>query len=506
MTHADLYLLQGTAALALTTEALGKLAPSVAEQAEAAAFTCLDLFDQSLRRSNRMLLDIGTSLALIQPDGRVITQTLHGTPRFTPDLADGPVKRALSDLSPLRSLLPLGTGKATAFTLAFVDEDQKTHCRAALYSLTGAEGQTLLLVRPQGLRGYDKALTDLRQHLDASGEAFDMATLYALLVPAAPVPDPKTKSALAPGQTAFSAATAIIARQIPVAQRAEPGIIADHDTEFLHDYRVALRRIRSVLSLFRDVYQPAQTTALKARFATLMAQTGPLRDLDVLLLGKQDYYDLLPPSLHPGLDTMFALRKAERTRAHARLSRQLRSKAHAQAMTDLAGLFSSPHTLLPGPAADRAAQDFASSLIWKRFRKIRQIAASIGPDTGDLAVHALRIHCKKLRYLMEFFAGLFPGPAVKSVLTPLKRVQDHLGLVNDLSVQETHLQTFLQGLDGLADGPKLQVAQTVGALTTVLHRRKLEERQKTIATLSGFLSPEVQKTFRDLFHARKPKP
>lgn len=506
MTHPDVYLLQETAGQVLTTGVLGKLAPRLTAQVDAAAFTCLDLFDQSLRRSGRMLLDLGTSLALIQPDGRVITQAQQGRPRFMPDLAEGPVKRAVSDLSPLRSLLPLGTGRVGSFTLAFVDQDQKTHCRADLHSLTGAEGQTLTLVRPRGLRGYGKARADLRQHLAANGAAFDMGRLYALLVPAAPAADPKAPAALSPDDTAYCAATAIIAQQIPRTRQVEPGIIADHDTEFLHDYRVALRRIRSVLSLFQGVYQPAQTAALKTRFASLMAQTGPLRDLDVLLLGRQDYDDLLPASLHPGLNTIFALRGVERSRAHARLSRQLRSKAHAQAMTDLAHLFATPHALLPGPEAERPARDFAAALIWKRYRKIRRIAASIGPDTGDLAVHALRIHCKKLRYLMEFFASLFPAAAVKSVLTPLKRVQDNLGRVNDLSVQETQLQTFLQGLDGLSEDERLQVAQTVGALTTVLHQRKLEERQKTMATLSGFLSPQAQKTFRDLFHVRKPKP
>ncbi len=508
MTHAspDDFILHGPAATAFTSQRLGKLTPVFVPEGEPAPFTRLDTFDQTLRRSGRLLLDLGTALDLIRPDSSAMTQATHGRTKFVPDIAEGPVKQALSDLSPLRSLLPCGTGKLSRAGLAFEDDDHKVHCRAALQILTGAEGQTVILVMLHPLRGYARAQADLRHALATNGMAFDMDALHGLLFPASPAPAPKPKLALTADQTAHDAATAIIALQIPVARLSEPGIVADHDTEFLHDYRVALRRIRSVLSLFRGVYPPDQTATLKARFSALMAQTGMLRDLDVHLLEKPSYYDLLPEIQHPGLDTMFALRAADRAKALARLSRHLRSKAHGQEMTELARLFATPQALPPGPKADTPAYPYACALIWKRYRKIRQIAANLGPATPDTDVHTLRIHCKKLRYLMEFFAGLFPPASVKSLLKPLKALQDHLGLVNDLSVQQVSLQSFLQGSGAWPDSTKLQVAQTVGALTTVLHQRKLDERRKTMDALSGFISPETQKTFREVFHPSKPGP
>ncbi len=506
MTHPGpaLHILTGPAVQALTGERQGKFAPVLVPQAGPVAFTRLDTFDQSLRRTNRLLLDLGPALDLILPDGSTLTQPLPQKARFAADLPEGPVKRALADLSRLRSLLPLGSGKFSRFCLAFVDDDQKIHCRAALQTLTMAEGQTLTLLTPHGLRGYDKALADLRHHVEACGTPFHMATFYALLFPCPP--ETGSKATVTPNQTAFDAATAIIARQIPLAIKVEPGIIADHDTEFLHDGRVALRRIRSVLSLFRGVYQPDQTASLKARFAALMAQTGPLRDMDVHLLERQSCYDLLPASLHPGLDAMFALHRVERAKAQARLSRHLRSIAHVAEMADLARLFTTPQALYPGPMACHAAFEFGAALIWKRYRKMRQIAVSIGPETADPAVHALRIQCKKLRYMVQFCAALYPVAEVKFLLKPLKTVQDHLGLVNDLSVQQTALQTFLKGSDGSSNATRLQVAQTVGTLTTVLHQRKLEERQKTTDILSALIAPAVQKTFRDLFHRKSPNP
>jgi hypothetical protein len=104
------------------------------------------------------------------------------------------------------------------------------------------------------------------------------------------------------------------------------------------------------------------------------------------------------------------------------------------------------------------------------------------------------------------------------VLKPLKTLQDHLGQFNDLSVQQVNLQSFLQGSDAWKDATKLQVAQTVGALTTVLHQRKQVERQQAMGSVAGFITPDTQNTFRDLFrpqalsqagalsHSRTPNP
>ena len=69
----------------------------------------------------------------------------------------------------------------------------------------------------------------------------------------------------------------------------------------------------------------------------------------------------------------------------------------------LAALFADLKRLEPGPNADRGAYGYACALIWKRYRKVCKLARSITPDTPDEIVHDLRIDCKKLRYLMEFF-------------------------------------------------------------------------------------------------------
>ena len=65
----------------------------------------------------------------------------------------------------------------------------------------------------------------------------------------------------------------------------EPGLRANLDTEFLHDFRVAVRRTRSLLGQIRHVFPPDAVDHFSTEFSWLGRLTGPLRDMDVLVLG-----------------------------------------------------------------------------------------------------------------------------------------------------------------------------------------------------------------------------
>ncbi len=459
----------------------------------------LDCFDEPLRDSGRLLLEIGETLELWMADGQVLTQTARREGNFVSDLQDGPVKQALADLTALRSLLPVGSGELRRETLTLVDDVEKVQCRAQLRLLTTKQGGTLL-VTVQGLRGYDKALALLRKKLDAaSGQNPGESDVYSRLFPGHQGYRAKPPIVITPDTAAFDAANDIIAAYIPVARANEPGIIAEHDTKFLHDYRISLRKIRSVLSLFKGIYEQERTDALKARFSELMARTGRMRDLDVYLLERQKYYDLLPQILHGGLDMLFARFAEERKEEHAKLARHLRSKSYGKEMAKLEKLFDTRKKLTRGSKADLSAQGYARALIWKRYRKVCATAAAIDADTTDSEIHTLRIHCKKLRYLMEFFAPLFPQAEVRSLIKPLKRLQDNLGLFNDYAVQQESLNAFLSQLDERSQDGALELAQSVGALIAMLHRLQIEERARVTESFARFDSSETRRTFRTLF-------
>ena len=505
-TESNCYYLPPKAVAALAKGLISKLKPVLTLEEVATSFTVLDFFDQSLRHSGRFLLETGATFELLMSDGRALSQSAKRLGQFVTDFQKGPVKQALADLSPLRSLSAIGSGTLRHGTLALLDDDQKTHCRAYVHILTGTKGDGVALITLQGLRGYDRSLTELRKHIKlCRGAVVSDVRLYQGIFFEQNAPDAKPDGMVKPDETAFDAATDIILASIPVVRANEGGIMADQGIEFLHQYRVALRKIRSVLSLFKGVYERDQTADLKARFSDLMAPTGRLRDLDVYLLQRQKYYELLPKTLHGGLGTMFRIFDQERTVESANLTRHLASKTYVNEMSNLARLFAKRKKLQHGPSADLKAHDFACDLIWERYQKICKIAGGISPETDDAEVHTLRIHFKKLRYLMEFFGPFFPKSDFKALLKPMKHLQDNLGLYNDYSVQQVSLQNFLRGGSNRPDGVDLEVAQSVGALTAALHCRQLDERVKVVENFAQFNSLVTQKTFRGLFHERKDK-
>jgi CHAD domain-containing protein len=98
---------------------------------------------------------------------------------------------------------------------------------------------------------------------------------------------------------------------------------------------------------------------------------------------------------------------------------------------------------------------------------------------------------------------MFPKDEFRSLLKPLKALQDNLGLVNDCAVQQANLQLFVHGKGTRGKTVPLDIAQSVGAQTAVLHRRQIEERARTGTSLAQFTSPQTMQTFRNLFHAAR---
>lgn len=486
------------------TGALGKLNLSHDVESDATPFTVLDCHDRSVLKNGQLLIETDGMLILLGEAG-LHSQSAERSSDFVADLVEGPVKAALLGIiSPLRCLMEMGRGDLTRMSVAVMDDVQKTQARAGILTLCPkdkGEAVSVAFLRP--LRGYDKALLAMAGHMGKLGgyDGFDGQMVLSKLFPKFEPYVAKPEIAMEGDETAFQAANDIIAAYLQVARQNEAGVIADLDSEFLHDYRVALRKIRSVVSLFKDVYGPEHTASLKTAFSNLMAPTGRLRDLDVYLLDRDTYFDLVPAPLHDGLEVMFDLFAQERQQQLADLTTHFQSKAYAKEMKKLAKLFANTKALEPGKNANLHAHDYACALIWKRYRKVCKIAARIDDHTDDEEVHELRIHCKKLRYLMEFFAPLFPGKEIKSVIKPLKKLQDNLGLFNDYSVQQDSLNAFLD--DHAATDPKtdLAIASSIGALIAVLHQRQLDERARVVSSFATFDSPEVRAKFQTLFHA-----
>lgn len=474
--------------------------------------TFYDTFEWGVWFSGLMLCRRGGELRLVERvDGcegaTVASLDLNGAEpfRFWWDCGAPSMRTRLKSLLKLRALTPVASFSRRIQALEMVNADGKIVARAWLESFhpSGRPRSVFLrLCRTMPMRGYDSEMAAFESALEAAGFAEPArGPLEIFLVKTGMAPERrmgKPVFEIDPGQPARETARVLIRTMLRAARVNESGLIDDIDTEFLHHYRVSLRKIRSVLSLFKGVFPDDACADLKKEFSQIAKRTNRLRDLDVYLLTRSGYEDMLPESMRAGLNEMFDDYAGERTVEHSRVKRYLRSKAYGGKIAVLEDFFCRPDKLPPSPYSGTAIKKLAAARIVRVYKKIRVIANSLDADTPDANIHGLRIQCKKMRYLLEFFAGLFDEDKVAVLTKRLKSLQDKLGLFNDLSVQQASLAEYADGK--VADGkahPRLFLA--LGGLIAVLNHKHAIQRRLILDGLGEFTDADTRELCSRLF-------
>jgi len=215
-------------------------------------------------------------------------------------------------------------------------------------------------------------------------------------------------------------------------------------TDALKRYRVATRRLRAALRVFRDAYPRRETKPIRSGLSDLADALGRVRDLDV----RVEEVDRWAREQGGGdaQSTIAPLRKslaAQRTAAAASLARKLDGRAHRRLIASLVTFVTvlepevAPHPGTP----DRSTGDRAGSSVWAAYEEVRAYAAVV--RWADLpTLHGLRIDAKRLRYTLEFL-GTVLGPEREWLVERLVALQDHLGALNDATLAVAAVRTFL---------------------------------------------------------------
>lgn len=212
------------------------------------------------------------------------------------------------------------------------------------------------------------------------------------------------------------------------------GLLVGEDVEYVHQMRVAMRRLRSALGLFAKVAPAIRDDALIGEIRWLAGELGAARDWDVFVS------ETLPPILAAAADDQALRQLSERALAFdAACREQARQAANSLRYQKLLlnlGAWLNRAAWRQGSAKrqlkmlDQAILGMSAKLLGKRHKQLLRR----GDDLAGLSAperHALRIAAKKLRYAAEFLAHLYPGMETSAHLKALARLQDILGVLND---------------------------------------------------------------------------
>jgi len=443
----------------------------------------LDTFDRRLRAAG-LLLEHHTAaarslLVLRRTDAPAVTTAVSALtwPAFAAALPKGLVRDAVGRASGIRALMVVSAQQRRVCRVDLCNKDAKVVARLELDE-PAADGTKARLTVLE-LRGYEDQARRAAQLL---------ADLGLRPVDDADGTDPQEVAATAvidPAATATELMAIELGDFLSEMQRNLPGLLADIDTEFLHDFRVAVRRTRATLKLGRPVLPPELRSRWEPAFKWLGDLTTPVRDLDVYELDLPAMAGWLQAAEPADLEPFAAHLRSRRDVERRTLVRGLRSARFdrlvtqwRQALADLAS------TAEPEPLS---AVALAEPSIARAFRRVARDGAVISAESAPEDLHTLRKRCKELRYALEVFAPVIDKDARKQAVGDLKGLQDVLGRFQDSEVQRQSLKEYAEQM--MAHGTPAGAVLAMGELTGHLDAEQHRARREFDAAFARFVRP-----------------
>jgi len=436
-------------------------------------------------------------------NGLIIASTeIKEVPVFSHQFQSEEIRCALSPLLEMRALLPVCTLDYEIYNLNIINNDEKTVLRLSLEEHDLLNNRVTL----QAIKGYDKATEHIIETLTTKLglTPTDKPLLLSALKLQGRKPNDyssKLNVNLAPDMRADIAAKYIFSHLLKAIKDNEQGTIADIDSEFLHDFRVAVRRTRAGLNQLKGVLPDKISTNYAEFFSWLGQITSSTRDLDVYLLNFAHYKISLPASIRDDLNPLYELLLAKQHKAQKELAKKLRSAKYLSTLYEWEQYLKAQAPLKPvEPNAKLTIKQLADQRLWKNYKRVLKEGNAITGESPPEALHDLRKSCKKLRYLMEFFQSLYPEAQIKHFIKNLKGLQEVLGCFQDYAVQENTLKLFSEEM--LNNHIHANTLLAMGVLIQNLDTLRSGARKDFSAKFATFKHEENHSAFKSLLAAK----
>lgn len=256
----------------------------------------------------------------------------------------------------------------------------------------------------------------------------------------------------------------------------EAEIRGNSSTEALHDYRVILRKIRTLVAPLDQAFHPPGLARFKTIFSTIMEKTSYLRDLEGCCAYLDRYSSSNNEGAIPDIEPLLRYIKKQERLERRRVLRYFQSVQYSRFWIDwpdyLQQLLAISNTkadlIVP---AGHPIGIFALEVIERSYLKTLCQALKINKQSPPGAFHKLRKSYKKLRYLLEVFGPVLPVKQSREIVRQLKTLQRDLGLFQDAEAQLGIIKEVISAIGDELD--KRQLKATDHLLKQIKKQRKL---------------------------------
>ncbi|MBN2873808.1 MAG: CHAD domain-containing protein [Spirochaetales bacterium] len=252
------------------------------------------------------------------------------------------------------------------------------------------------------------------------------------------------------------------------------GILRDVDPECLHQFRVELRKMRSLIVLFKS-FLTSYHAELKLVLDELMTRTNRLRDLDVLLISCHDCVRSIgnKKAYHALMERL----SNERNNEQALVASWLHSDSCKRDIHRAIQLLKKRSPVWRRSGRDVAMATALAERIARAYANVQTTTLAMNPEATSAEIHRLRIIHKRLRYLLDFSQDLKPCQATMALLNTMKTSQKHLGNFNDTVIQLDWLKSWEEEHADTLTAPEKEALVTIVQL---METRAHEQRSSAI--------------------------
>ena len=474
--------------------------------------TLLDTFDGRLHAAGLRLevAKAAASLRMTVTDGgpAPAVMTLARVPATVADLPPGPLRTRLAPLVEVRALLPQVTVSSMHATALRRNGSGKAVAAVDIHDeLMLGSGQRVSVAWSAELvpyQGYDKAARLAGELLQSVGLQAVDGDLFAIAATEAGADlrgfQDRPSVPLDGSEPAADGYRRVLANLAATVEANWQGTVDDIDSEFLHDFRIAVRRSRSVLSHAKGVLPAEGRRHFGAELKWLGAATSPLRDADVYLIEWPSYVAPLDTESAAALAPLLAHIRARRAAEHAVLVGELHSPRYRALMSDWTAW------LGESEAPPKGRRPLGAVVVARILDAQQQLLARgrpITPASPAEELHELRKDAKRLRYLLECFGGLLPAARRKPFVQRLKALQDNLGEHQDTEVHTAQLHAMSRDLHG-APGVDAGTLMAMGRLTEIFEQRRQRAREEFAGRFTAYDTKQTARVLDELLKAARP--
>jgi CHAD domain-containing protein len=429
---------------------------------------------------------------------------INSVPHLASELPESEFRQQLQSVISVRELMPRVKIKIKRIPLTVVNNNEKVVVRIYLdehwyYPSRTRAGSMLgrrITVKP--VKGYKAAYQqvenffqpmELRNTQDnilklALAESGTSTTEYTT----------KLNLFLDPDTPAEEAMKEILLRLLVIMQQNTAGSIRGIDTEFMHDYRVAIRKTRSALTQIEHVLPETIIAEYRKFFSGLGKLTTPVRDLDVFLVKLDGYQGDLKTARKEDLQPLREYLLQSRDDAQNNFVTTVKSSEYSDSIRKWREyLENKERTAPPLENSQTAVYILANRLIRETYQLVLEEGHAIDDTSEPEALHELRKTCKKLRYLMEFFQSLYPARRILDLIDALKGLQDNLGDFNDFHVHIGILKAYIE------QSSNKDAVHACNKLIGILEKKQIKKRNRFAERFSEFNDADNQNEFSELF-------